>query len=98
MSAQRVGIAGAESQNRDFGHAFDATTFDFGLTSKQEAAINLLAIGYSSSDVSSVLRISRSTVNFWNKHLPQFKAQLEVLQEQLAEDKTATKIWPSRRD
>ena len=42
MSAQRVGIAGAESQNRDFGHAFDATTFDFGLTSKQEAAINLL--------------------------------------------------------
>jgi hypothetical protein len=88
---------GAESQNPDLRHVFDATSFDFGLTSKQEAAINLLAIGYTSSDVSSVLRISRSTVNFWNKHLPQFKAQLEVLQEQLAEDKTGPKIWPRRR-
>lgn len=97
MSAHRTGIMEVESQNRDFRHAFDATSFDFGLTSKQEAAINLLAIGYTSSDVSSVLRISRSTVNFWNKHLPQFKAQLEVLQEQLAEDKNGSKCWSSRR-
>jgi hypothetical protein len=85
----------AEPQDRDFRHTFDPAHFDFGLTSKQEAAINLLAIGYTSSDVSSVLRISRSTVNFWNKHLPRFKAQLEVLQEQLAEDRTGAKACPS---
>jgi hypothetical protein len=75
------------TQNRDFKERFDGTGFGFRLTSKQEAAVNLLAIGYTSSDVSSVLRISRSTVNFWNKHLPLFRAELEVLQEQLAEDK-----------
>jgi transposase-like protein len=86
------------SQDRAFEERFDATGFDVRLTSRQEAAVNLLAIGYTSRDVSSVLRISRSTVNFWNKHLPRFKAQLEELQEQLAEDKNGTNGTRSRRD
>jgi transposase-like protein len=84
-------------QERAFEERFDASGFDVHLTSKQEAAVNLLAIGYTSRDVSSVLRISRSTVNFWNKHLPRFKAQLEELQEQLAEDKTGTRATGARR-
>lgn len=87
MSAIKSAMTDRLSTDRDFKDRFEATGFGFHLTSKQEAAVNLLAIGYTSSDVSSVLRISRSTVNFWNKHLPLFRAELEELQEQLAEDR-----------
>jgi len=87
MSAHKIAVTDTFSHNPDCSDSFDARAVGFRLTSKQEAAVNLLAIGYTSSDVSSVLRISRSTVNFWNKHLPLFRAELEELQEQLAEDK-----------
>jgi len=91
MSAHKTEITDTFLQAPDCKESFEITGLGFRLTSKQEAAVNLLAIGYTSSDVSSVLRISRSTVNFWNKHLPLFRAELEVLQEQLAEDKNGEK-------
>jgi hypothetical protein len=87
MSAQKTDMTATFSRNPQCNAKFDAAGLGFRLTCIQEAAVNLLAIGYTSSDVSSVLRVSRSTLNFWSNHVPQFRAELEVLQEQLAEDK-----------
>jgi len=92
MSAQKTGLTDMFLRSPQCNGRFDAAGLGFRLTCIQEAAVNLLAIGYTSSDVSSVLRVSRSTLNFWSNHVPQFRAELEVLQEQLAEDKYERKV------
>ena len=45
-------------------------------TQRQDAAINLLAVGYSVADVVAVLGISRSILDKWRNRNPAFEREL----------------------
>jgi DNA-binding NarL/FixJ family response regulator len=53
------------------------------LTSKQEAAINLLATGSSMEEVAHVLGISRATISHWKRYSPVFRTKVEELKGEL---------------
>jgi transcriptional regulator with XRE-family HTH domain len=50
--------------------------------SLQDAAINLLATGYSLRDVAAILNVESSTVRRWWSGDPLFKPRVEALKQQ----------------
>lgn len=53
-----------------------------GLTSQQEAAINLLVTGNTIHDVSVALGLSRNTISNWTRLNPLFQEELKKRQEE----------------
>ena len=51
--------------------------------SLHDAAINLLATGYSVSEVAEIFNIDSSTVRRWWRADPLFKYKIEAIQEQI---------------
>jgi predicted transcriptional regulator len=47
-----------------------------GFTQKQDAAINLLATGYSVADAAAVLGVSRSALLKWKSNKPSFRDEI----------------------
>ena len=50
--------------------------------SLQDAAINLLAIGYSVKDAAKILNVEPSTIRHWWGADPQFKPTVDALRQQ----------------
>jgi len=48
-----------------------------GFTQKQDAAINLLATGYSMADAAAVLGVSRSALLKWKSKNPSFRDEIK---------------------
>jgi transposase-like protein len=56
--------------------------------SLQDAAINLLTVGYSISEAARILDVEPSTVRRWWSDDPLFKLRIEALKEQAISDQT----------
>jgi transposase-like protein len=61
--------------------------------SLHDAAINLLATGYSVSEVAEIFNIDSSTVRRWWRADPLFKLTVEAIQEQI----TLQQLPPKRK-
>jgi hypothetical protein len=65
-----------------------------GFTQKQDAAINLLATGYSMADAAAVLGVSRSAVLKWKRNNPSFRDEINRRRGEI--ETTGVQRSPSR--